>query len=267
MHRRGSDLCDRQQAANPLATQLLFVVRCNVVGCYATDTEDGADVAQQDEDEGAEQQPDPEPDKGPLDLDSLEEPPSGAAGNPNGDIVTNPLMGHADREEGGPRSAATLRHELHALAEELQRRKRGRDGEEDDGEGLEGSRELWGRLRNVTGSLSQRLCEQLRLVLEPMVATKLQGDYRSGKRINMRRVIPYIASGFRKDKIWLRRTKPAKRDYQVGATVTVSLACKSAERRALCDVGLLSTLWATWSELPIVTFSLRMVHVATSLLR
>lgn len=67
----------------------------------------------------------------------------------------------------------------------------------------------------MTSSLSQRLCEQLRLVLEPMVATKLQGDYRSGKRINMRRVIPYIASGFRKDKIWLRRTKPAKRDYQV----------------------------------------------------
>lgn len=75
--------------------------------------------------------------------------------------------------------------------------------------------ELWGRLRSVTAGLSQRLCEQLRLVLEPMVATKLQGDYRSGKRINMRRVIPYIASGFRKDKIWLRRTKPAKRDYQV----------------------------------------------------
>ncbi|CAN0073906.1 unnamed protein product, partial [Ectocarpus sp. 13 AM-2016] len=101
--------------------------------------------------------------------------------------------------------------ELHALAEELQRVKRDRGGQES----REVSREQWGRLRSVTGALSQRLCEQLRLVLEPMVATKLQGDYRSGKRINMRRVIPYIASGFRKDKIWLRRTKPAKRDYQV----------------------------------------------------
>lgn len=28
-------------------------------------------------------------------------------------------------------------------------------------------------------------------------------------------VIPYIASHYRKDKIWLRRTKPNKRDYQV----------------------------------------------------
>lgn len=28
-------------------------------------------------------------------------------------------------------------------------------------------------------------------------------------------VIPYIASHYRKDKIWLRRTRPNKRDYQV----------------------------------------------------
>lgn len=31
----------------------------------------------------------------------------------------------------------------------------------------------------------------------------------------MYQVIPYIASHYRKDKIWLRRTKPNKRDYQV----------------------------------------------------
>ncbi|TKS75776.1 Midasin MIDAS-containing protein [Collichthys lucidus] len=42
-----------------------------------------------------------------------------------------------------------------------------------------------------------------------------RGDYRTGKRLNMRKVIPYIASQFRKDKIWLRRTKPSKREYQI----------------------------------------------------
>ncbi len=52
-----------------------------------------------------------------------------------------------------------------------------------------------------------------------MLATKLMGDYRTGKRINMRKVIPYIASQFKKDKIWLRRTKPSKRNYQVGNRV------------------------------------------------
>jgi hypothetical protein len=37
----------------------------------------------------------------------------------------------------------------------------------------------------------------------------------AGKRISMRRVIAYIASHFRKDKIWLRRSRPDKRRYQV----------------------------------------------------
>lgn len=135
----------------------------------------------------------------------------------NAKIVTNAQVGADEKEPPTSRlREASLRDELHALAEELQRRKRDDRGDGDGaGSGMDDSRELWGRLRGVTGALSQRLCEQLRLVLEPMVATKLQGDYRSGKRINMRRVIPYIASGFRKDKIWLRRTKPAKRDYQV----------------------------------------------------
>ena len=74
---------------------------------------------------------------------------------------------------------------------------------------------LWRKFEARTSGLAQELCEQLRLILEATVASKLQGDYRTGKRISMRKVIPYIASGFRKDKIWLRRTKPSKREYQV----------------------------------------------------
>eukprot|EP01132_Coremiostelium_polycephalum_P002326 gene2326-2870_t len=75
--------------------------------------------------------------------------------------------------------------------------------------------ELWKKYEQLTNDLSQDLCEQLRLILEPTLATKLQGDYKTGKRINMKKVIPYIASQFKKDKIWLRRTKPNKRQYQV----------------------------------------------------
>lgn len=190
------------------------ILRHDIV--VGTDVEDGTDPQQEDGNEEEEETPVPDTENVSLDLNSLDEPPPGAGDSANGVIVTNPLAARGDQEEEGGRQSSRgretlLREELHALAEELQRVKRGRDGEE----GREVSRELWGRLRSVTGALSQRLCEQLRLVLEPMVATKLQGDYRSGKRINMRRVIPYIASGFRKDKIWLRRTKPAKRDYQV----------------------------------------------------
>lgn len=108
---------------------------------------------------------------------------------------------------------------------------------------------MWHQYQNLTSALSQQLCEQLRLILEPTQAAKLRsgaadrpphvskhtvsvvltvcvcvmcdasplhrGDYRTGKRLNMRKVIPYIASQFRKDKIWLRRTKPSKREYQI----------------------------------------------------
>ncbi|CAM8902221.1 unnamed protein product [Rhodiola kirilowii] len=73
----------------------------------------------------------------------------------------------------------------------------------------------WRSYELRTTRLSQELAEQLRLVMEPTLASKLQGDYKTGKRINMKKVIPYIASQYRKDKIWLRRTRPNKRDYQV----------------------------------------------------
>uniref|UniRef100_A0A6P7F5I1 Midasin-like n=1 Tax=Diabrotica virgifera virgifera TaxID=50390 RepID=A0A6P7F5I1_DIAVI len=75
--------------------------------------------------------------------------------------------------------------------------------------------QAWQKISSVTSSLAQDLSEQLRLVLEPTQASRLRGDFRTGRRINMRKVIPYIASQFRKDKIWLRRTKPSKREYQI----------------------------------------------------
>nr|KAG5703289.1 hypothetical protein BaRGS_025531 [Batillaria attramentaria] len=85
----------------------------------------------------------------------------------------------------------------------------------DDEEKAVAAAEAWQKYETLTAGLSQELCEQLRLILEPSQATKLKGDYRTGKRLNMRKVIPYIASQFRKDKIWLRRTKPSKRQYQI----------------------------------------------------
>ncbi|KZO97025.1 P-loop containing nucleoside triphosphate hydrolase protein [Calocera viscosa TUFC12733] len=73
----------------------------------------------------------------------------------------------------------------------------------------------WQAYVSVTQDLAYSLCEQLRLILEPTRATRLQGDYKTGKRLNMRKIIPYIASDYTKDKIWLRRTKPSRREYQV----------------------------------------------------
>ena len=46
----------------------------------------------------------------------------------------------------------------------------------------------WKRYELATAKLSQELAENLRLVMEPTLASKLQGDYRTGKRINMKKV-------------------------------------------------------------------------------
>ncbi|KAL9936347.1 hypothetical protein V8E36_004415 [Tilletia maclaganii] len=75
--------------------------------------------------------------------------------------------------------------------------------------------ELWTSYTGLTADLSLSLCEQLRLILAPTLASRLNGDFRTGKRLNMRKIIPFIASDFAKDKIWLRRTKPSAREYQV----------------------------------------------------
>ena len=82
----------------------------------------------------------------------------------------------------------------------------------------------------MVAALATRLCEQLRLVLAPTIATRLAGDYRTGKRINMRRVVAYVASGFRQDRIWLRRTRPAKRAYQVLLAIDDSRSMGDGER-------------------------------------
>ena len=94
---------------------------------------------------------------------------------------------------------------------------------------------IWQNFEALTSDLSQTLCEQLRHILEPMVATKLKGDFRTGKRINVKKIIPYIASQFRKDKIWLRRRQPNKREYQVMVAIddSESMIANGAGRLAI----------------------------------
>jgi len=74
---------------------------------------------------------------------------------------------------------------------------------------------MWRLYESMTRELAYALCEQLRLILEPTLAARLKGDFRTGKRLNLKKIIPYIASDYTKDKIWLRRTKPSHREYQV----------------------------------------------------
>lgn len=77
------------------------------------------------------------------------------------------------------------------------------------------ARRLWAHYESITHDLSLSLTEQLRLILAPTMATKLRGDFRTGKRLNIKRIIPYIASQYKRDKIWMRRSIPSKRNYQI----------------------------------------------------
>lgn len=117
--------------------------------------------------------------------------------------------------------------------------------------------QLWSHYSTKVQHISLILTEQLRLILAPTLATKLRGDFRTGKRLNIKRIIPYIASGYKRDKIWMRRSVPSKRNYQImlalddsksmmeggaGALAfeTLAMLCKSLsmlEVGDLCVVG------------------------------
>lgn len=129
--------------------------------------------------------------------------------------------------------------------------------------------QTWQKISSVTSSLAQDLSEQLRLVLEPTQATRLKGDFRTGRRINMRKVIPYIASQFRKDKIWLRRTKPSKREYQIVIAIddSSSMADNHSKELAFESVSLISkalTLLES-GQLSVISFgeTVEVVHKLT----
>ncbi|KAI9911746.1 hypothetical protein PsorP6_009691 [Peronosclerospora sorghi] len=146
--------------------------------------------------------------------------------------LPNTLSTQTEGDEGKAREVTLLSpNEVAALRDELDSFIVNWSMQSDQHRGAD----LWSKYTALTAGASQRLCEQLRLVLEPMLRSKLEGDFRTGKRINMRKVIPYIASQFRKDKIWMRRTRPSKRQYQVMLAIddSESMADNNAGRLAL----------------------------------
>ena len=98
----------------------------------------------------------------------------------------------------------------------------------------------------VLTQLSHQLSEQLRLILNPTKASSLQGDFRTGKRLNMRKIIPFIASDFKKDKIWMRRTKPNKREFQILVALddSASMADNKTRQIALESLNTISSALA-----------------------
>src|SRR3990167_3380785 len=79
------------------------------------------------------------------------------------------------------------------------------------------------------------LSEELRCIFKPTKVAAMKGDYRTGKRLNMRKVVSYVASNYRKDKIWLRRADPSQRDYEIMLAIddTLSMSEKNVGYLAL----------------------------------
>ena len=107
------------------------------------------------------------------------------------------------------------------------------DGEASEELSIEEARSLWTQCEERTRNLALALAEHLRLILQPTQATKMRGDFRTGKRLNIKRIIPYIASSYKRDKIWMRRSMPSKRSYQVMLAIDDSKSMTEGQSRDL----------------------------------
>ncbi|GIZ45466.1 hypothetical protein CKM354_000863100 [Cercospora kikuchii] len=98
---------------------------------------------------------------------------------------------------------------------------------------IEDARKEWTDHENRTRNMAIVLTEHLRLILQPTQATKMRGDFRTGKRLNIKKIIPYIASSYKRDKIWMRRSVPSKRTYQIMLAIDDSQSMEEDERKGL----------------------------------
>ena len=146
---------------------------------------------------------------------NIKEEPTAEPNSKGGFIGERKDLLDFDDPFGNPHSQLEDVDDLEAMIDEIDLETHNLNLIETPPRSMEESRLLWNKSEIATADLVSRLGEQLRLILEPTLATNLRGDYKTGKRLNMKRIIPYIASQFRKDKIWLRRTKPSKRQYQI----------------------------------------------------
>jgi midasin len=95
------------------------------------------------------------------------------------------------------------------------------------------ARKKWAEHEARTRTMAIVLSEHLRLILNPTQATKMRGDFRTGKRLNIKKIIPYIASSYKRDKIWMRRAIPSKRSYQIMLAIDDSESMTERESKNL----------------------------------
>ena len=81
----------------------------------------------------------------------------------------------------------------------------------------------------------------------------------------MKKIIPYIASNYRKDKIWLRRADPSKRKFQVMLAIDDSLSM-SEQNVGFFALESLTTLALAMSKLEVGQISISRIEDGMKLL-
>ncbi|KAL8453352.1 hypothetical protein Emag_001907 [Eimeria magna] len=142
---------------------------------------------------------------------------------------------------------------MEAMAAELEERM-ALDDVGKEGLSPERAAALWHLLENRTAASAAALSESLRLVLQPTAIRGWEGGYRSGKKLSLRRVLAFVASSQRDDRLWLRRRRPQGLQYRVlvGIDCSRSMQQLNAAASALEAVVLLAQ---TFNHLQIGTVS------------
>jgi len=93
----------------------------------------------------------------------------------------------------------------------------------------------WFALERSHEATIAHLSRRLEPVLEYNQMTRFAGDFRTGKRLHMRRLIDYVASNYTRDRIWMRRIRPDRRRYDIVVAVddSASMHESGASRLAL----------------------------------
>ncbi|KAL8429966.1 hypothetical protein ACSSS7_006238 [Eimeria intestinalis] len=161
-----------------------------------------------------------------------------------------PATGEAEQ---GPDALEDEEERMEAVAAELQERM-ALDEVGKDGLSPDRAATLWHLLENRTAASAAALSESLRLVLQPTATGGWEGGYRSGKKLSLRRVLAFVASSQRDDRLWLRRRRPQGLQYRVlvGIDCSRSMQQLNAAASALEAVVLLAQ---TFNHLQIGTVS------------
>ncbi|KAG9965594.1 midasin, partial [Aureobasidium melanogenum] len=183
-------------------------------GVSTNDKEQRDDFMPEDEEEGEAYRPEEDVDMGDREEEDDKQNPEGGADN-----IPNAFVGEAQSREDaldqeGPEAQEDNDDSIEEVDHQLESAHISSMADLPT-LSLDDARALYNTHESSTRNLSLLLAEHLRLLLTPTHATKMRGDYRTGKRLNIKRIIPYIASSYRRDKIWMRRSVPSKRQYQI----------------------------------------------------